>query len=466
MPSVAERRRNNVKAGIFVTLTLLLAVAVIGVLTGLQHALTQSYTPYTVTFDVADGVKNIKQGAAVRVGGVALGEVTDVHPVVRDDGRFDDVIAVDFRLDDRVPLYSNAIILARAALIGTDAWLSIVSLGGEEESGSDAAEQTPDDAASTQPVHLLTAGDTLKGQSGPPLLETVFGPQSTAFRDDMLDFAEFLAGLDERYNEDLTPILTNLQETTRDARSVVSAVEDEHLPNWSERITEVLEWANKASTTLDTIFDESKRLVVDTRDIVNESREPWLKTLNNARATSEDVRAVADQFRNETLPKFERLIDTGQSGLDDAQQIVERFGEQFDQSAVDINETLGNARLASQQIRLATAEIRRSPWKLLYRPGPAELEHELLYEAARAFAVATADLKAAALSTKTILNQHGDLVAQDQQLAERLRNNLLDPLRNYERAQRRLYEILLLDDAPGETNAAPSAPPGRADEED
>ena len=86
----------------------------------------------------------------------------------------------------------------------------------------------------------------------------------------------------------------------------------------------------------------------------------------------------------------------------------------------------------------------------MYGPGPEELQHELLYEAARSFAVAAADLKAAARSTKVVLDRHGDVVAQDEQLADRLKKNLLDPLKNYERAQKRLYEVLLVEDKSSE----------------
>ena len=50
------------------------------------------------------------------------------------------------------------------------------------------------------------------------------------------------------------------------------------------------------------------------------------------------------------------------------------------------------------EVDRAMIEIRRSPWKVLYRPTEKELENELLYEATRSFAVAAADMKAASVS--------------------------------------------------------------------
>jgi hypothetical protein len=40
-------------------------------------------------------------------------------------------------------------------------------------------------------------------------------------------------------------------------------------------------------------------------------------------------------------------------------------------------------------------EIRRNPWRLLYRPGAKETRTEILYDAARAYAAAVSDLRAA-----------------------------------------------------------------------
>ena len=50
MPSRQELTRNNIRAGVFVTISLLLIVGVIVVLTGVLETLQRSYEPYVVTF--------------------------------------------------------------------------------------------------------------------------------------------------------------------------------------------------------------------------------------------------------------------------------------------------------------------------------------------------------------------------------------------------------------------------------
>ena len=56
MASPNERSRNNVRAGTFVSLSLLLAVAAIISLTDVVETITRPTLSYMVTFDVSEGV--------------------------------------------------------------------------------------------------------------------------------------------------------------------------------------------------------------------------------------------------------------------------------------------------------------------------------------------------------------------------------------------------------------------------
>ena len=128
MASPSERSRNNVRAGIFVTLSIAAAVVTIILLTDAWDKITRPTHEYTVTFEVSEGVKNLKEGAAVRVGGMQLGRVELVTPRFRAGEAFH-TIDVTFSLDQRVNLYSDAEILVTPALIGADAWIEIHSVG-------------------------------------------------------------------------------------------------------------------------------------------------------------------------------------------------------------------------------------------------------------------------------------------------------------------------------------------------
>ena len=128
MASPNERGRNNVRAGVFVTASLLLAVATIIALTDVVETMRRNPKSYMVVFDVSEGVKNLKEGAQVRVGGVEMGVVESVVPDIT-PGKALKRILVTFSLDETIELYYKPAVLVTPALIGADAWLEISSVG-------------------------------------------------------------------------------------------------------------------------------------------------------------------------------------------------------------------------------------------------------------------------------------------------------------------------------------------------
>src|SRR6187549_2435196 len=129
MPSLSERQRNNVKAGVFVSIALLLGIAVVMVLTDAIEQWRRQTRRYTVIFDVASGVPNLKRGSDVRVGGLRMGEVSAIEPRLAPDTRTLKEIAVRFNLDNKAQLFRDAQIFVSAPLIGSEGWLDIPSVG-------------------------------------------------------------------------------------------------------------------------------------------------------------------------------------------------------------------------------------------------------------------------------------------------------------------------------------------------
>ena len=95
MPSPNERRRNNVRAGIFVTIAIVLAVTSVILLTDVVESIRRPMAEYTVSFEVIEGVKNHKAGADVRIGGVSMGRVKAVEARLEGETPFE-VIDVTF----------------------------------------------------------------------------------------------------------------------------------------------------------------------------------------------------------------------------------------------------------------------------------------------------------------------------------------------------------------------------------
>jgi ABC-type transporter Mla subunit MlaD len=433
MASRAEMRRNNIRTGLFVSLTLLLAVAIIMVLSGVRESFTP-HQEYVVTYPIDDGIADLNAGSAVRVGGVPLGKVVEVEPVLEGDEPFS-TIEVRFRLDKRVPLRADAVILVSGPLIGSDSWLEIPSVG---TAGAGSA-----------------VGTRIVGRSAPGLLGSLLGTIGT-------DASQLVESVKIDYEAHIQPAIIDFRETNAEVRALVASVREEKWPGWSSSVDDILDEAGTASVTLNETLDGGKAFVGKANAVVDENRDRMTTTMENAvavterfkaagenvEATSLAAKAAVERFNGETIRKANELLDRGKGAIDEAIIAITTMRREYEGWSVRVGDTLANATLASQQIKLAAAEIRRSPWKLLYRPQDQELEHELLYESTRSFAMAAADLKAASESVQRILDRHGDRLASDDVTLARISANLAESMDNYSHAQSQLFDILMAEEAP------------------
>jgi len=402
----------------------LLALAVVIVLTDALDRLRRRTHTYTVVFDVASGVPNIKRGSEVRVGGVRMGEVTKVDPRLGPDNKTLRDIAIEFELDQKAHLFRDAQILVSAPLIGSDGWLDIPSVG------------TP---------HQGEANQEIVGATSAGFLTALLGGANKAKADQIVDnaveFTEFLANLQEEYERRIVPVIDDVKSTTGDARAVMGDFREQRWPAWAQSVDQVMTWAAGMPAKIDEAVAEGTDLLTDARGVIAENRE-------NVHDTIENVEAVSQRVRDETVDKVHALLERGQQGVDSAAAVLRNLQTDYQAWATDVGESLANATIASQQLKLATIEVRRSPWKLLYRPTTDELQHELLYEAARSFAVAASDVKAAAESVQRVIDSNRAQTLQNSESFDRLQKSLLGSLERYQQAQQRLLDIIIDDTQP------------------
>ena len=407
MASPSARNRNNVKAGLFVTLSLMLTVATILSLTDIVNNIRQPTQNYTVIFDVEEGVKNLKSGAKVRVGGVDLGSVISVLPEII-PGKPLERINVKFKLDEEIQLYAGAEVLVTPALIGADAWLDIISVGNPDRP-------------------MPSSG--FDGISPPGILTKLVGHENAEKANTMIDQA--LEAVD------------NLKVATSDVRALTGRIRHENWPHWADRITHIVDWGANATDQLDRIMDEGEGLLVSAHGVITDNRDSIQSIAANVEATSQDMQAIMTRFRTESMARIDRMLDSGGRAMARAEGILGDLSVALDYWVPQFDETFADIRLSAQQIKLTATELRRGPWKLLYRPSNDELEHELLYDSVRSFAFAAADMKASATAVERVLDKHAaNLGDSDAELFGMMAGNLLDSMKKYEIAQQKLLDVL------------------------
>ncbi len=429
MSNESLRQANNVKAGIFVTISLVIALIVIFLLGDLWTLFFGSpTTSYATSYTVRDGVSYLQTGSDVRIGGIKLGTVDSV---VLDESTtdIDRKIDVTFSIPTTIPLYSNAIATIQSGLISADSYIAISSLGYDE------ANQPEDQEG--PPGKRLEAGGYFTGKGSAGMLGSLVGARSS---DNIEVFLANIATLSGRFTQDGyvlkwvlgAPSAVEIQDVVQNVDRFVQDFRDNWDSAWSDEISSILDNLDSSMTGIDEIIVENKasfdEIVENVRSVTAEADSNWKPQLTaifaDGRTTLENVDSVVADFRRRSPLLFDNLGDT-----------------------------LAQLNVASQQLNRAIAEVSANPWRLLYRPTDKEYSNELLYEAARNFSFGASDLKSAAGSMQRLLDARGDQLGADDEDLLLIRRNLVESFQRYERAQQQLMDILRGDDATDSSSA-------------
>lgn len=425
MSSAALRSQNNIKAGIFVTVAIIIGIFVVFVLGDFARYFGPSHVSYTATYEVAEGVGPLGAGSFVKVGGIVVGEVDDVSFDMQ-EGRPLTEIDVRFSIPASMQIRSDARVSVGAGLISNDAWLEFSSLGVD---GS-----------------VIPPGGRLVGSSL-SMIDSLIGGDASANIDSTL--------------ESLAIITTQLEQDGELLRWIMGDGPSGDIELATAGLREAIEKANDFLGQLDRDWadwsGEVDLLVAELEDFarsvdaitswINNNESKFQDMADNLDDTFERASGIARDIQEQALPKIDRFIDNLLATVDDLMvtmsDLQRHAGPWFD----DVDVSLANVTLASQQLTQLLAEVTASPWRLLYRPTDKQLRQELIYSASRNFVFGAADLKSAAESMQRFIEAAGGAVDADDPQLEIIRRNLIDSARRYERAQEQMMDLLRDDDA-------------------
>jgi hypothetical protein len=429
MAEGTDRNRDHLRAGIFVTISLALAI---GTFLLLQRF---SWTPkntYILRFAVDNGVAGLSVGSEVRVGGLRRGRITKIEPVTGADGTLER-IDVHFDLNASITLYKETAHALRVSpLLGNTAWINFTNVG------VPAPTDVNGDGSLNAKDGMLEPGDWINAIEAPGLLANIAGSRSAADIVTIISraekFSEVLAKAPADYEEFVVPAMDAASTT------VVQLRDDYQM--WRMKVDAALNGAEAAARNLEDGTQAAKVLIADAHDALKTNRPKIDSALTDLESASKKASEAVDTVRTETIPKIAQMLSRGQDALGELSDLVDRFDTEIATELPKVRGMLDDARVSAAQLKLATIEIRRSPWRLFYRPSVDVLAHEQLYEATRAFALSSSELRTAADSMKELLRVRPELL-DDKELQERLRGSLIDALGRYEEAQRRLHGVLL-----------------------
>lgn len=395
-----NKDRNAVKSGVFIIFTVVAVIAVIVAIKG-SEGFTERKEVRAVSFSLTDDVGGLQVGDDVRVGGYKVGTIDKVSVVGAEDGAKDGGgvprIRVEFTFPTKYALRRDALLRIQTTVTGQSC-LNFESLGRGEK---------------------LPANEEIAGRAG--------------------TFTEMLA-LIGKVSDPVQSILNNVDKKT--------------IPAVNETVTKFGHTADSFKATGDhatALIDDAKGQVdpamkkyhaladagvealAKVRDFFGDTTPDFRATLKHVASITKDLSEKMPSMVQKVdgiLTKVDSSIDSARVALEDVKAVAANTKD-ITASAKGVvagnkgkfDGMIASLKTASDNLKNATAEIRRSPWRLLYKPAPNEMANLNLYDAAREFAEGANELNDASLALRDAVNNKDADKAQVEKLMGRVQKS-------------------------------------------
>ncbi|MHC4579834.1 MAG: MlaD family protein [Planctomycetota bacterium] len=396
---MAKRNRNNLAVGITVSTVLAFTIYIVIMLAEWPGLLT-AQQKITVRQPYKAGLKGLIKGSPVHLGGVKIGHITntDIRKLDRNSTDSNDVyVFFTMKIPQQYHLRRDCALVAQSNVLGGQVLLSIEDLGSEGELIEDG--QTAD---------ILLADSIMEA------VKHEFDPH---------DPNSFLAQI----KIDVTGLTRQLRETVAkldgaldSAKSAMANLKDitgdERAGKFIDNLTEVSADLKPAIAKLDTSLENLKNITGDER----------------VDRIIDNVAEISDSLKH-TIAKLNTSLDSAHATLTNLKAIT---GDER------IDRIIGNVAAVSSNLKLTSQEVRRAPWKLLYKTKEKEFRIQALVDSAGAFAAGAERLDNTALRLHKLMSATGDEPQIDKDRIESIFAELEASFEQFQKAEQKFWEEL------------------------
>ena len=313
---------SEAKVGAFVVVSLI--VFVYTFITVANKQLAGEKVQYKTYFTFAAG---LDPGTAVRFGGLKAGVVEEVRPWEEDQTK----VEVIFEMRGDIPVNTDSIAkLASLSALGQN-YLEITT-GSIEAPGIEPGGVIKSEEAVTVDDIMQKFGNL--ADTATDMMADIRGDMAriTERAEVLLNNLNEITG--EKNRESMEQLLENANEMMAEQRPKIDRITDQ--------VSEMLVKADRLLVDFQAVADETKATVANANRTLDETREPFKSNLVELEATLKQARR--------TLEDIQAIVVVNES---------------------NINETLENLRVSSQNLREMSDELRQRPWSLI-RVKPKE----------------------------------------------------------------------------------------------
>ena len=361
--------KNALKAGLFIVVAVALIAGVWVAIKGLG-TFTEDQRVNTVVFSLTDDIGGLKEGGEVRVGGYKVGTVTEIH--IKREQDAEPVVDVTVKMPERIDVRQDAVARVQATLTG-QAWVNFDQLGTGAK---------------------LQGGEQIKGYSGginalisqvgsmaPELKKAVASASAAAGQ---------IETLSKTLNARAGPLVDKVEAAADGATGALGEAKGvlaENRPAVKQAIADARDLADLGKRKLPDLLDRADKLIAQSQSAVAKADA----ALQKVGGVLDDAKAVSATARSLVVDNKGRI-----------QQVIEGVG-----------------RTASN-LEAASASIRSSPWRLLYKPSNDEKGNLNLFDTARQFAQGANDLEGTATALRDALADPASDKGKLQRLIDKL----------------------------------------------
>jgi phospholipid/cholesterol/gamma-HCH transport system substrate-binding protein len=364
---------------------------------------TQSFNTYPVAFALTDDIGGLRPGDDVRVGGLKVGSVRDIHVDLDRQA-----VIVDVELPSKYVLNKDTGIHVQHGLTGSSA-INIDSFG-----------KGP----------LLAAGDSIVGQ---PDQLTGLMHTLAALKPDIRTVVVNIESASAKLNTDLDKFGNTADSFTATGMSAESTVQ-----NLRVRVPEIID-------RYETVVDSAKNMLDAIRDFFGPSSHDFRETVANLNHITGNLRDrvpdILDQIHG-LLGNVSVAVDRANNAMREIQATGANLHSAtgslrsiLTDNRSKLDGIISSLKATSDNLKDATIEIRHSPWRLLYQPKPGEVANLNTYDSVRQFAEGADSLDDAAAALRDALKDPNADPAQ----VKRLMEHLNDSFASFQQVQNKLW---------------------------
>ncbi len=369
-----SKPRNELQAGLFILVSGLLAGGVYLGVRGTGMSL-ESKSQHTVAFALSDDVGGLRAGSEVRMGGLKVGQVTSVRVIAT--GETPEIVA-EFSIPQRFSLKPDAQIEVQATLTGA-VNLNISSLGIAPHSTATMPDETP----------FRGRGSALNR------LVSELALASTEINHTVRDVRGVTLPKVNTALEQTGPTIDAIRATSNNANELITQART--------KVEPIVERYNKAA-------DAATVAMTEVGELAGGGKADFRQTLANARQATGDLKDRLPALLDKTQLAIDDLrgsLGKASAALEDVKAVAVNAREATASARTilttnrgRIDEMAKSLRDTATNLEAASVDIRRSPWRLLYKPSGAEVANLNLYDSARHFAEVSQNLTDATLALR------------------------------------------------------------------